>query len=180
MNSTSLIKSLLLFLLASARGIKAFILGCCCFNSVDNLSAAIENNEEINPADFSHQWKQLWHCAGHSWLPEEKLSSFISHTPRNDMTVSVRLDTQWRQVMAFNHLSNLVSQLRCCHRLSGAPTTDAAHPARFSFRSTTRYFAVVLFLCLFSLQTRGNYYVLYLCRCLSDRCCSYLYGRRIS
>lgn len=68
MHLTSFIKSLLLILLASAYGIKAFVLGCCCFNSVENLS--------------------------------------------------VRLDTQWRQVMAFNPLSNLVSQLRCCHRLS--------------------------------------------------------------
>src|SRR5471032_3419948 len=101
MNSTSMIKSLLLILLASARGIKAFILGCCCFNSVDNLSATGENNEEINPADFSHQWKQLWHCAGHSWQAEEKSAPFISHTLHNDITVSVRLDTQSRKVMAF-------------------------------------------------------------------------------
>ena len=180
MSFTPFIKCLLLTLLTPVRGVQAFILGCCCFNSVDNLSLAADNAEEINPADFSYQWKQLWHCAGNSWLAKTKSAPFISPAHNKDISTRVRLGAQQRQVLKFSNLSTLVSQLRCCHRLSGAPTTDAHLHHRFSLLSTTRYFAVVLFLCLPLPRTRGFNYVFNLCRCMSDRCCPYLYGRGIS
>lgn len=152
MSSSPFINRLLLILLTPVRGMKAFISGCCCFNSVDNLSTAEETNEEINPADFSDQWKQLWHCAGNSLLPQKKAQRFISHTQINVISVAVRLVAQLRHVLTFTHLSNLVSQLRCCHRLSGAPANDAAVISFPSPSGTTRAFAVVLFLCLKSGQ----------------------------
>jgi hypothetical protein len=174
------IKRLLLILLTPVCGIKAFILGCCCFNSVDNLSAATEESTEINSADFSDQWKQLWCCAGNSLFKEVKKPPFISHADHKAISVSVRLVVQLRQLLAFCNLSHLVSQLRCCHRLSGAPATESDFISVVFRKGTTRDFAVVLFLCLKSRQTRGIHYVFRLYCCLPDRCCPYLYGRRIA